>query len=363
MIRFLHAADLHLDSPFASLAPELAARRRAEQRALLTDLTEAADAAGCGVMLLSGDLFDSENAYPETVEAMIRAFSACRAQIFISPGNHDCLLPGSPYCTSVWPANVHIFRTAEPEAVELPEQKLCVWGAGFAERRASGLLEGFRAPRDGNLHIMVLHGDACDPDSPYNAVTAAQIAASGLQYLALGHVHAASGLLHAGGTAYAWPGCTAGRGFDECGEKGAYLGTVTDGGAVELQFLPLGTRRYVSLRVDAAGDPAAAVEAALPSRTQDDIYRIILTGTCERPDLRQLHARFAQRFFSLTLRDETQPPRGLWDGAEDDTLRGIFLGLLRAQYDRAADGPERQRIAQAARLGVLALDGREEETL
>ena len=75
---------------------------------------------------------------------------------------------------------------------------------------------------------MVLHGDTLNPNSPYNAVTKEQIASSGLRYLALGHIHQSSGLLRAGHTAYAWPGCAMGRGFDELGEKGAYLVTLTD---------------------------------------------------------------------------------------------------------------------------------------
>ena len=57
MIKFLHAADLHLDAPFSALSPEQAAARRQEQRALLTDLAEAANAQDCDVVLLAGDLF------------------------------------------------------------------------------------------------------------------------------------------------------------------------------------------------------------------------------------------------------------------------------------------------------------------
>jgi exonuclease SbcD len=87
MIRFLHAADLHLDSPFSGLSPERAAQRRKEQRAVPMQLAELANAYDCGLMLLPGDLFDSDNVYPETVEALARAFAACRAQIVIAPGN------------------------------------------------------------------------------------------------------------------------------------------------------------------------------------------------------------------------------------------------------------------------------------
>ena len=99
MIKFLHAADLHLDSPFSGLSPERAAQRRKEQRALLSELVELSNAHGCELMLLAGDLFDSDNAYPDTLEALARAFAGCSAQIVIAPGNHDCAADGSAYKT------------------------------------------------------------------------------------------------------------------------------------------------------------------------------------------------------------------------------------------------------------------------
>ena len=62
MIKFLHAADLHLDAPFAALSPEQAAERRREQRAFLTELAEAANTHDCDLVLLAGDLLDSAGA-------------------------------------------------------------------------------------------------------------------------------------------------------------------------------------------------------------------------------------------------------------------------------------------------------------
>ena len=305
MIKFLHAADLHLDAPFSALSPEQAAARRQEQRALLTDLAEAANAQDCDVVLLAGDLFDSSSASEQTLLALRRALASIHAPVFISPGNHDCLLPGSAYLTESWPENVHIFKTDTIEAVELPEKNLRVYGAGFPAWFCPALLEGFAAKDDGRTNLMVVHGNPTQPSSPYNPILPAQIAQSGLSYLALGHIHQASGLLTAGGTAYAWPGCAMGRGFDELGQKGAYLGRITDAG-VQLDFLPLPGRKYEILRVDAGDDALAAVKAALPERTQDDIYRVILTGEAAPVDLPALQAALAPRFYAVAVRDECE---------------------------------------------------------
>ena len=329
MIKFLHAADLHLDAPFAALSPEQAAERRREQRAFLTELAEAANTHDCDLVLLAGDLFDSAGASDETLLALQRTLSAIRAPVFISPGNHDCLLPGSAYLTEVWPENVHIFKTDEIEAVELPEKNLRVYGAGFTARFEKPLLEGFHAKSDGMTNLMVVHGNPTQAASPYNPITQAQLEASGLDYLALGHIHQASGLLRCGKTCYAWPGCAMGRGFDELGQKGVYLGEISDSG-VRLDFLPLPGRKYEILRVEAEPVDVPALQAAL-----------------------------APRFYALTVRDETRPRRALWEGAEEDTLRGLFLQALKAQYDAAENESDRHMIALAARCGCAAMDGRE----
>ena len=358
MIKFLHAADVHLDAPFAALSPEQAAGRRQEQRALLTELAEAANAHGCDVVLLAGDLFDSAGASDETLLALRRALTSIHAPVFISPGNHDCLLPGSAYLTEDWPENVHIFKTDSIEAVELPEKNLRVYGAGFTARFEKPLLAGFHAKADGMTNLMVVHGNPTQTASPYNPITPEQLESSGLAYLALGHIHQKSGLLRRGNTFYAWPGCAMGRGFDELGQKGAYLGEIS-GSGVRLDFLPLSGRKYEILRVDAGDDALAAITAVLPEDTQNDIYRVILTGEAEPADTAAIQAALAPRFYALTVRDETRPRRALWAGAEEDTLRGLFLQALKAQYDAAQTEEDRRKIALAARCGCAAMDGEE----
>lgn len=358
MIKILHAADLHLDSPFAALSAEKAAQRRKEQRQLLTDLAELCNAHGCDVMLLAGDLFDSDNAYPDTLEALARAFASCQAQIFIAPGNHDYAARGSSYLTAAWPENVHIFTQPQLTAVELPELHCRVWGAAFVSAYAENLLEGFTAPADGVTDLMVLHGDALNPNSPYNAISKEQIAASGLTYLALGHIHQQSGLLKAGSTYYGWSGCPMGRGFDELGEKGVYL-VEADAASCKATFLPLPGRRYEILTLSAGDEPLAAILAALPEDTANHIYRIRLTGESDPINQAALYRALEDQFFSLTIRNETTPKIDLWAGCQEDTLRGLFLKALKAQYDAAPDQARRQQIADAARLGLAAMEGRE----
>ena len=159
MLTILHAADLHLDAPFASLAPEQARRRRAEQRELLERLAALARTQQADLVLLSGDLLDSGETYHETVQALSSALGRMEAQVFIAPGNHDFYSPRSIYAGTRWPENVHIFSTVQVESVELPALGCVVHGAAFTTPLADrSPLMGFSAPRDGRTHLMVLHG-------------------------------------------------------------------------------------------------------------------------------------------------------------------------------------------------------------
>ncbi len=353
MIKVLHAADFHLDSAFSALSPEQSAQRRREQRVALEKL--AALCQDCDLVLLAGDLFDSARVYRDTLDALKRFFAAVPAEIFIAPGNHDFLASGSPYLTEDWGENVHIFTAPAISRVHLEKLHCDVYGAAFTAQEMPALLRGFRAADPAALNLMVLHGEV-QPNSPYNPISPAEIAESGLDYLALGHMHAmATG--KTGNTTYAYPGCLMGRGFDECGQKGALRVNLSKS-ACNVEFLPLPMRKYEILTVKAGDDALASIRAALPEEHRDDCYRILLTGESDGVDLAVLEAVLAPEFFSLSIRDRTVAQQSLWATVGDDTLRGQFLRNIKEQYDRADDA-QRQKLARAARLVTALMDGRE----
>ena len=159
-VKIVHAADFHLDSAFGALSAEQARQRRRESRELLTRLCNYVNQNGVDLVLLAGDLFDSDTTYRETLEALSEALGAMRARVFIAPGNHDPYSAKSAYATLAWPENVHIFTSKTVERVELPELGCAVYGAAFtAPVQDESLLAGFRAPADDFIHLMVLHGD------------------------------------------------------------------------------------------------------------------------------------------------------------------------------------------------------------
>ena len=355
MLKLIHAADLHLDSPFAGLAPEQAARRREEQRALPEKLADLAREEGAELVLLSGDVLDGDRVYRETAQTLAAALGRIPCPVFLAPGNHDPYTARSLYAQPIWPENVHIFTSPTPERVDLPGTDCAVWGAAFTrEKPDRSPLAGFRAPEDGKTHIMTLHANVGGTD--YGPITAEDIARSGLAYLALGHVHQASGLQRAGGTYWAYPGCPEGRGFDETGEKGALAVTVDENG-VTAEFRPLCLRRYEVAEVDLTDRPdaLAAAEAALPARTERDVYRLILKGQYAMGpgEAEAVRRALEGRFYALEVRDNTRMPRDLWARAGEDSLTGLFLRAMQARLE----GREEDAAAQlAARYGLAALE-------
>lgn len=360
-IKILHAADFHLDSPFAGLTSEQAKLRRKESRQTLERLSNYVNQNGVQLVLLAGDLFDGAETYRETIEALTEALGAMSARVFIAPGNHDPYSARSPYATLVWPENVHVFSSREIERVALPELGCVIYGAAFTDAaQETSLLAGFAARDDGLTRFMVLHGDLDAAQERYDPITREQIAASGLDYLALGHTHRFDGVMTAGKTAYAYAGCMEGRGYDETGEKGFLCGAV-DPGKVDIKFIPFAKRRYWTLRADVTDKtPAEALQSVMPETAANDLCRVIFTGETDGRgvDIKQIEERFASDFFHLELRDETHIRQDIWARADEDSLRGLFLKELRGQYDVAPE-EERIKIERAVRFGLAALDHRD----
>jgi DNA repair exonuclease SbcCD nuclease subunit len=339
-----------------------AALRRSEQRELLGRLAELSRTEKVGLVLLSGDLLDSDNSYYETGEELSRCLAGMAAPVFISPGNHDYYSPRSPWKRFKLPGNVCLFTENRIRGVTLSSLNLRVYGAAFTENRSGPLLQGFRAERtEGVTNLLCLHGEVGARGSAYDPITVEELAQSGMDYAALGHVHKTGGLLQAGKTWYSWPGCPEGRGFDETGDRFVNL-VELENGQCRMRQVSIALRRYEQLQVDVTGtDPLLAIHSSLPDDTVCDVYRITLVGeTDAAPDLRRLYQNLSELFFELQLRDETRLRRGIWDCVGEDTLRGLFLGRLKARFDAAATEEERVKLEQAARWGLAALDNGEE---
>ena len=343
-MRILHSADLHLDAPFAGRTAEEAEYLRRELLAVPGKLADICVSRRCDMVLLAGDLFDG--AYSrESCRMLYAALERMEMPVFVSPGNHDHCGMESPWEREKWPENVHIFTKERLESVAVPGLDCRVYGAGYQSMDCPGLLEGFRAAGDETYHIGLLHADPTQAATPYCPLTREQIRMSGLHYLALGHVHK-SGSFTEGKTLCAWPGCPMGRGYDETGEKGVFVVELDED--VRLDFVPLNTPRFYDLQTD-----IVSWEKLLPPAGSDDFYRVTLTGYGNGEAL-----AVPAGYPHLELRDETVPETDLWGSAGEDTLEGIYFGMLRGAME-GKDVAEQRMIRLAARVSRQILDGQE----
>lgn len=347
MVKIIHAADLHLDSAFSALDTDAARFRRAHQRSLVQKIVEIGNEEQVDLILLPGDLFDGKNSLYETAQALGTSFAKSRAKIFIAPGNHDPYNNESPYRAAHFSDNVHLFTRESIEKVELPELNCVVYGAAFTSMSCEKpLLEGFSA-EEGALNLMVLHGEVTSSPSKNNPISREQIEKSNLNYLALGHVHSYKGVMREGKTSYAYPGTPEGRGFDECGEKGILIGTVSESG-VNLEFRKISPYAYEERVIDIND-----LEKSVPEDARCEVCRIILTGETNEVNTEEIENRYKERFYKLNVLDRTVAPHSVWDSLDEDSVKGMFLRKLKES------GLDEETIDLAATFGISAIENRE----
>ncbi|MBQ8510237.1 MAG: DNA repair exonuclease [Clostridia bacterium] len=370
MIKFLHCADLHLDSPLTALDIKTAEVRRNELRGAFTSLTMTARMSKVDFLLIAGDLFDSAYATKETIALLCREFAALPdCKVIIAPGNHDPYTFQSYYRRTEFPDNVYIFDSPDLSCFDFPELNTTVYGYAFTSDTLEDCpLEAFRVENPDRINLLVAHGDLDAAVSKYAPIPSDTLSACGFDYAALGHIHTFSGLRTLDKGYCAYSGCLEGRGFDELGPKGAILGAAdkTDGQLqLGAKFNRFSKRRYEIETLDITG---AATNADVIDRIQamiadkhygdDTALRVRLTGSVVS-DLRIAPDFLASQFPGIFLLETVDATLPLYDCAhlqEDPTIRGAFYRSLAELLD-SGDESEREKAALALRYGLAALSG------
>ncbi len=366
MVKVFHCADIHLDSPFSLFSPREAEKRRTELRAAFTSALMYARSAGADIFLISGDLFDGEYVTRDTRELLLREFAkASDMRIFISPGNHDPLGAGSPYNELDFPENVHVFK-AEREVVHIESLNVDVYGFGYTSKNLlSCPVAGWNGLDKDKINILVCHGDMTGASSVTGPITKKDIAESGFDYVALGHIHKASGLQCENGVYYAYPGCIEGRGFDEQGYKGAMFGTV-EKGLVDMKSYRFSKSRYESATVDisdASDKPEALdiIRAAIRAYTEDTALRLTLKGELKKAFviLPNEIGRGCEYPYYIEITDETSLMPDFGELEQSNTLKGVFCRNIMAEMASLDETSEEYRmLSLALKYGFAALDDR-----
>ena len=268
--RFVHTADIHLDSPLKGLAGydgAAAERIRTACREAFDALVSVAIEERAAFMVIAGDLYDGDWRDYQTglfFAGQMGRLARAGIRAFVLHGNHDA--ESQLTRRLQLPDNVRTFSARKPETIELKELGVALHGQSFGQRDVSeNMALAYPKPVDGAVNIGVLHtglggltGAGTGGHANYAPCTLEDLVNKGYDYWALGHVHKGGVLRERPYVVF--PGNIQGRHIRETGPKGAYLVTVEDGEIAGLEFFPTDVVRWAMVTV-AAGGCARMAEA------------------------------------------------------------------------------------------------------
>jgi DNA repair exonuclease SbcCD nuclease subunit len=387
MLRVLHTADVHLGARHDDLGEQAAAQRERQFVAFKATI-DLALAEKVDLFLIAGDLFDS-NVQPrrsvERVAAELRRLADGRIRTVIIPGTHDVLDRASIYRAYDLPAlagataDDAMIVVVDPDhpLVHLPALDAVICAPVFATKRAPysplrdvvGILA---AGPVATWRIGMIHGSIAIPgktDRDEVVITTDEIAASGLDYLALGHWHSAQ-LGKVGPVSYAYAGAPEPIALDQDRAGKALLvelDATTGRRTVRIEERQVGRTRFERVEVDATTVPSqpALVEMLVARGDPDLVLDVRLVGV-RRDDLDldpdEIEVAVAPAFMKARVRDVSVP--ALSDGPvpSADTIMGAFIRDLVArigEFEAAGSTAEAAEHRDALRLGRLLLAGHE----
>lgn len=357
-MKFIHCADLHLDSKLESnIGKEKAKERRNEILLTFERIVRLAKEEGVTAVLIAGDLFDTKNIAAKARNLVWDLISSHPEMDFLYlRGNHDWktnFTEGREY-----PAN---FKTFDTDWVEYQYGEVSVFGKETMEddtNYASLITE------PGRVNIVMLHGQEVRSNVKDDAglITLPALRNRNIDYLALGHIHTYKKEMLDGRGVYCYSGCPEGRGFDECGEKGVVVLDIEDG-KVNSRFVPMAFRTLHEVKVDITGQESATdilrvVHEAVEKIPSKDMVKIILTGyytVDTEKDFIYFEQAMEGRFYFLKWKDMSRLSIDYKEYENMVSLKGEFVRTV--MNGKETEEEKEQMIL----LGIRALSGEDLE--
>lgn len=376
--RFVHAADLHLDSPLVSRSPTTADRLREASAIAFSRLIRLCIVEDVHALLLVGDTLDGERLSMATEVMFLEGLERLTQrgiQVVVATGNHD---PGDGQGTMLsldWPEGCHLIRDENVVRIPVKDRtgalRGTVDGVGFAARREQRSLALALAPPSPRsvpavamAHAQVVESRGARRHIPYAPIHIAELAARPFDYWALGHVHLRQQVLDRPAAWY--PGNLQGRHFKEEGAKGALLVEIAGPGRPpNVEFRSLAPVRFATLEVNGLGDTrdagrliekvGAAVESLRreASGHEDLCLRVRLAGPCplaRRVDEEELADTMRRRWNLIEVHCETHALHPVLD-MDALARREPLVALVRALVHELREDPQ----AAQRRIGDVHL--------
>lgn len=344
-MKFIHTADIHLDSPLVGVFD--GTTRRYELIKAVAQMSDYADKNGVNAIVVAGDLFDDKYVSDSTVKSIADVISRSHARWFVLRGNHGSV---DPYRQLYKICNTVAFFDDDWTTYRMGNVVFC---GKELDSNAVAVPWGKLPLDSSDYNVVVLHGDV-DSDA-YGFVDNAAIAANPINYVAFGHRHKLQ-KLQFGNNKGAYSGVLEARGFDET-EPTGFL--VVDTDADTVSFVPQAIRRVDTKIVDlSSADSDIAVEQILLGAVADvdtnNYLNVILQGRLPQGVRAEYiaHRALDGKYFALRVKNETAVLRNLAALADEVSLRGEFVKLAL----QIEDETERKKVLD---MGLSVLAGEE----
>ncbi len=355
-MKILHTSDIHIDSPLtARLARDKIKERRAELISNLRRLCDECRSIGAPVMIIAGDLFDSDNVSRRALRAFYDMMLEYRDIHFVVlPGNHDSEILATEGFSDA--QNLHVFERDTLTTFAFGD----VTFSGVSPIKP-GIFDELELDEN-SKNILILHGELREKTgNDGESIGISDLVGKNIDYVALGHYHTYAAHELDKRTTAVYSGTPEGRGFDECGECG-YVIIDTDGERVSHEFKKFAKRnmRIIPVALDGAERPYDIIEraeAALANIPKEDLVRVELCGSYSPglwKDEAQICERFRDRFYHFEVKDTSHISVNPDDYKYDKSLKGEFIRLVYA--DGSLDDETKRRVVEC---GVFALMGEE----
>lgn len=367
-IKILHLADYHLGLKPIHLG-KLAEDRSVELLKSFKDICQLANDENIDAMLIAGDFIEQSDIGDSYFKAILNLLSTIKAKVFIVAGNHDYISIGSRYLEE-FPNNVHIFKDDKIETVYLKEFDTYIHGVSFrSSYQRESILDQSKKIDQEAINIFLLHGDITNESSLYNPISNYHLNTLNAEYLALGHIHKASGILKKGNTYYAYPGSPIGQGFDELGPKGVIIGEISKEKTELRQFIikaPMFLEESFDVsKYETENEIANALKATLLDKYEnlDNYFRVNLEGYVQeynRLDLSVLQFELSDLKY-LEILDNTKMKIDYETARDESSLKGVFINNVLLEKERSikdSDLEKTRMLDRVLELGLRAMEGR-----